>query len=476
MSEMKIVLLCGSLAWESVTGEVTRDPRQADTHVCLRCGYKFQFIVSQDDGKVPMRLYLRGPELPANAKSILINSGIRTSECLKLLKVLTGIETIRPFFAESLGAFHKVIAIRSKENAGDPKLTRYTLPASLKSWITRKGFNEEDLRRLEEIAGSDGIIGGLNMVLIFSAERIQFQGKCNPRRASTRRRKTRIYPFEKLDQVEALCNNISNRILKIFKQEHLDQWQRDHTDLDGEDLEEAAIRTETLPANSDTDEIGWDDESRDTAVLDKTVGLLSQYRSKNCPSKTTRRPPIQRLLGLKNWSLQGNTSMVYKTNIRDPSTGSVSVTVCHTCIRVRKDLGIEAGRIVIEIEVSDDAEGHEKPYARRASHEDPARRIAFKMVGSGRNGNAIEHHPQTWSMLKLAKVNALADRLLGGESYEDMVDGRLRRYIFFEAESMSDLPPAHQRYWMGGYTPDMDPYLPKGCNPSDFGRPGGLQK
>jgi hypothetical protein len=142
-------------------GDIGRYPPswQANTHMGLRCGFKVRFIVSTNDGYVPTRLYVQSPELPASLDSINVGGGVRLGELMKFVKAVTELESIKPRFLESNAVLSYALTQKRRENDGETKLTLISLPDAVKSWLARKGFDEDDMQKLEQIAG--GITAGI---------------------------------------------------------------------------------------------------------------------------------------------------------------------------------------------------------------------------------------------------------------------------------------------------------------------------
>jgi hypothetical protein len=196
----------------------------------------------------------------------------------------------------------------------------------------------------------------------------------------------------------------------------------DDADFDTEDLDVATARIESLQSDDHANNI---------------LGQLLSDDSDFSPTKKTRpvshkpRPEIQNLRRVHDWSEQGPTNMVYDCHIEEPNSRKISVQLCHVRFMIPKKLGIKAGRVIIELQVSGEMQRHPKVFARDATVDDPARRIAVKTTCFGPNQTEIEFYPSRGGIKTVAKVNALADRILNGESVEDIAKNR--RFLYWNA-------------------------------------------
>src|SRR6266699_324602 len=85
------------------------------------------------------------------------------SELFKLIAVITGLTTIKPYFMESSTVLASIVKQRRWENLDNTKMTPNNLEDGLKAWFSQKGFRDNDMVKVEEVAG--GITQGMIMLL-----------------------------------------------------------------------------------------------------------------------------------------------------------------------------------------------------------------------------------------------------------------------------------------------------------------------
>ncbi|TPX17021.1 uncharacterized protein E0L32_012331 [Thyridium curvatum] len=190
-SHAKVILVCGPRA-ENIVRHLPRVSRQKDLE--LR-GFKYPLYV-MDTGPLAKRLFVRCPKIPADRRSMMNTMACRLCEALRFAISIVDIRDIRPYFLESSSILGHILSIAKNEKAGTAApLTTSTLDGALKVWLARKGFEkEEDIRRLEQLAGS--LSAGL-LILLHTLPRRQGDTAANPDRATTnlKRKRTESQPF-----------------------------------------------------------------------------------------------------------------------------------------------------------------------------------------------------------------------------------------------------------------------------------------
>ncbi|KAE8553728.1 hypothetical protein EYB25_005110 [Talaromyces marneffei] len=105
------------------------------------------------------------------------------------------------------------------------------------------------------------------------------------------------------------------------------------------------------------------------------------------------------------------------------------------------------------------AEGrHDNVWALRALDTDPCRRLAIRVTLTYEDGSTRTFYPQSNSECDPYKANSVVDWVNGDN--DDIIASRPRRFIFIQSQ-MTDVPPALQKFVLGGYTDNLGQYFKK---------------
>jgi len=459
-SYAKVVLLCGARAAKFATADLTVDHRQQTRALTLRCGYQYDFFVSKDDGSISTRLYIRCPELPMDLRSIKLDAAVRLSELLKFVTSLTGLTSMKPYVMESSTVLAFIIRERQRENLGGPKLSLDDLDGAVKSWLNRKGFENDDMKKLEEIGG--GVISGLTLLLRVLAQHQHHRPRAHrpaPVRKQGDKREIQWEGWQKLDphRLEAMKMNFLQIRRKVEQQTGYPGRLNDDADIDDLDPQDIECLLNSTNCQS-LDDSECHDRRRD--ILE--TGDLAQQSPKSDSAAQAWRERsslgfhgIQRLTKVTNWSEQGSTPMLYEYDLTKGTHRRRNLKICHCHVPIPAEIGLAPGTLTVQIEVGPDGEEQEKRYARMAEKGDPGQRIAFRIKGVRYDGSEVIYYPAVDNLKAVAKANSLADKLIHGASNLDLAM-KQRRFVYLEAESRGELPTNLQRFFRGGYTIDID--------------------
>lgn len=396
----------------------------------LRCGYRYEFFVSIDDGLVPSRLYIRCPELPAGPESIKLDKALCLGELLKFVASLTGLKNIKPYFMESSSVLVTIIRQRQIENSGGGKITLDDLEPGLNCWLARKGFNERDMKELEQLAG--GMVQGLIILLRILPRKKTLH---SPQAGAQDPKQIQWEGWNKLDPIQVAA------IEKLF------QGVRARLKIE---IEARANSTpEEFPSHESEDaqleDLAW--------VASSVVAPRPENQHHLSRSSSFQENAIQRLTRVTDWSTQGQTSMVYEYDIQH-SGKPHNIKLCFVQIQLPDHLNLQAGRLLIKIKIADSNQAHAHMFALDATLEDPACRIAFEVHATQMDGKNIIIYPTRRGVKTVGKVNSLADKIIHGDTNQ-IIAQRCRRYVNIDAGRKDELPVELQRFFQGGYSADL---------------------
>ena len=106
------------------------------------------------------------------------------------------------------------------------------------------------------------------------------------------------------------------------------------------------------------------------------------------------------------------------------------ISLCYCFLKIPEDLDAGNGKVYVSIETCGELQRHPKAYAREATDDDIARRLAFKVTGRDSKGNEFEFFPRASGYDAVCRANTLADILLVGTRRETIAN-RPRRYLFY---------------------------------------------
>lgn len=157
-SSLKVVILCGSMAKRTILSLLKISQRY---DLKLR-GFCYQLYI--ENTSKASRLFIVSPGLPAKTWSLPYLQTAKVCELIKFVSLVTNTKGITAYFIENASVLHIILKQRQREKDGAAKMTVDNIHSALYSWLCRKGFGDlEDIRRLEEIAGS--LMQGLCILL-----------------------------------------------------------------------------------------------------------------------------------------------------------------------------------------------------------------------------------------------------------------------------------------------------------------------
>lgn len=462
-SASKVVLVCGPRAYAVATSGVVRDKRQSSRYLTLRCGYQLEFFVSQDDGHVPTRLYIRCPELPANVYSINMSKALMISELFKFVATLTGLTNIRPYFMESSSVLFGIVKARNQENSGGEKTTLAELNVSFKLWLRRKGFEDKDMEKLEQVG--QGIIQGLIVLLHClpqSSHSFRSQDGISHPDSLFGGRTIRWDGWNKLDpEMVSAVRNLYREVCRRNVAKHGEDMHRPKRlkrDCGNENalqaLQNSANDCDAAYRNSVDDaspeDFRWILEMADDLQSGTAADSSQDAKTSSCEKgKTTREhQSMTRVTSVQNWSLEAGTDLLYEYKVSKQTNWNLKV--CFVQIPVPASVGFVPGQLTVQIEIADEGQTHDRLFAQDARVDDVARRIGFRIRGKNADGAVVEYYPVQRGYASVAKTNTLADKVIHGD--ETMaISKRPRRFLYLDPPH-SSWAPELQKFVGGGYT------------------------
>lgn len=458
-SSSKVVILCGARPYVAATAGLVHDRRQAWRYLQLRCGYRVEYIVSQEDGHVPKRLYIRCPEMPADIHSIPANKALMISEIFKCAAAIVGLKNVRPYFMETSCVLFGIVRARKQENDGHKVFGRSDLDTSFLTWLFRKGFTEDDVDNLERAGG--GIIQGLVILLrclARSAERRPHRKSADNRDA---KKEIQWEGWKKLDpyqisQVQGVYDTVIARLEDKFGRHPRQKKRRTSSNESLHSSASACSSAELRVVEEENDDakledIDWGTRKAsallegDTIASDEMTGDTAQRQNNGI---STSGQSVKRLTTIKNWSQEVGTDLTYSYHI---TSGTVwNIKLCFVQIPVPASAGIVAGSLSIKIEIADEGQSHRNFFAKDSLVEDIARRIAFRLRGKNTSGEVVEYYPSRTGYATVAKMNTLGDKIIYGDEAV-AISKRSRRYLYLDPPGRS-WGPNLQHFVGGGYT------------------------
>lgn len=149
-SSHKVIFLCGTNARQVVLAGV---PASSLHKLDLRLGV-CDFQIYLDSSSSSPRLYVYAPEMN---RAVSFSKWLhlrRIDIIIRFAVVITNTEQVRNGIFERRGMLCQLIAQAGRERQGDAIMTIDTMNGDLKCWLYRKGIVEDDIRKVEQVAGS----------------------------------------------------------------------------------------------------------------------------------------------------------------------------------------------------------------------------------------------------------------------------------------------------------------------------------
>ncbi|KAK1143145.1 hypothetical protein N8T08_007031 [Aspergillus melleus] len=112
------------------------------------------------------------------------------------------------------------------------------------------------------------------------------------------------------------------------------------------------------------------------------------------------------------------------------------------------DMDIGDGSVWVKIEICPLGQRHPEVYAKFATNEDPASRLAFRVRYKVSEGTEHQFYGDTTSSTLVYRANTLVD-ILANNIPDEIIAKTPRRYLYFRKESC---PPGLERFGGGNYT------------------------
>lgn len=488
----RIVVLCGGRAVSHAAPDShDRDDRPDNNFLLLNRAFNYRFWVSKNDGAVAKRLYIECPALPAGPHSIDMQGAIHLCTLFKFIRAILGLNGIRPHVVESGSVLASILRLRSHQKLGYPAVTLQNLDLGIKTWLLRKGFNDDDMARLKQVAGD--IVTGLIMLLHVLPWSPKRSSSVQEASKSTTKENIRWDGWERMDQarlaaVRELHHGITTHwrarldkqrpITQAVPEKRLTPQAMSEKRLTPQAVSEKCLTSQAIPKKhltpqtvsvkrltpqamselqptflqEPTSSLHFSQNEDDLMNEEDMQRLMDGAQQIVDADTMLRSHDIRSGMNISNWVLERGKTHIYKYMLLGTLEWS-TIKVCYVMIGWPKDLNLQGNEVVVRIEI---AEGdHPHKYAEASEQVDPARHIAFKISGITKGGNVITFYPRTKTLKAVFRTNQLADRIIYGHNGRESAKKK-RRFAYISAPAKGDLPPELQRFHNGGYSEDIE--------------------
>ncbi|KAJ3498085.1 hypothetical protein NLG97_g1403 [Lecanicillium saksenae] len=385
------------------------------------------------------------------------------SEIIKFASIIVGMSDLRPYFMEYSSVLCGIVRARKQENDGQQPFTLDNIDQSFLSWLSRKGFNGDDIKDLERAGG--GIVQGLVILLRCLARRVEHKPHKRDKELSEGR-EIQWHGWKKLDawrigEVERVYQSVSERQQYKTAKDEVHHAKRHKSDMRLQEDTISRILSDQVFGQSnddgeenddaDSDDIEWGAQKA-FALLHGNIAADEQAPVSAIPSlkkgNSTNHHSMKRLSKVSSWSQEMGTDLVYSYQIGGGTEWNIKL--CFVQIPVPVSAGIVPGQLSIKIEIADEGQTHPKLFATDAQLGDIARRIAFRLRGKNSRSEVVEYYPSRAGYATVAKTNTLGDKVIFGDEAV-AISRRPRRFLFLDPPGRSWAPNL-QRFVGGSYT------------------------
>ncbi len=449
-SNLRVIFLCGPDAEIYVT-------RALDNLVKAKLKLRdktYRVFLVPDPGSQRYRLYIRCPDLVVSADNFLSGEISSLGDILKFAAMMTETKGARPYHLECALALRYILAQYShdkrchggtmSERTRSYETTSNNLARGMKMWLKRRGFSVADVSRCRELAGSTTT--GLLLLVDCVRKRIKKMHHDAPH--STGSNPLFIdnngidLAVEELfidnpglqdgaaAKIATLAEDVYKMTLSAFRAEsRKDMVMLEHNEMLSMSLVHCPCTANGASFLEQLEQRGQFDSTGirvDTSqVLADSACLQSLY----LPAASHQHRVVKWRYETEAYKTRGYNRSVFSVN--DGASFAVQMDYVRLVLSPKTfDTGRFDDKVTVYIEVSEPGVRHCKAFALNAAMEDPASRVAFRIVAKDRNdGSLMSFYPaSSGETTTIYAVNTLADKILEGTDSR-ILALRPRRYL-----------------------------------------------